>query len=133
MAIDLTTAQFKVICGKRDAEQLSNGSDSVLEDCLNRSKIKVKSYFLRADVAYSETEDITSSAVMYSAIYLLYQRADISSKATAWRKEAYEALESILGETVSEDYQERDKKAPCYCTVIEDDSYDDYSGGLVEW
>ena len=104
-----------------------------MTDCLDRAKIKVKSYFLRADVAYIETEDITSSAIMYYAIYLLYQRADISQKASAWRKEAYEALESILGETVTEDYQDRDKKAPCYAIVAEDESYDDYSGGLVEW
>ena len=121
MALDLTVAQFEKTCGYNDAKQLSRGDDTVITECITRSKIKVKSLFLRASVSFDETEDITSTAILYYAIFLLYQRADIATKASWWRKEAYEAMESILGETVSEDPTDREKKALLYVKVVDSD------------
>ena len=127
--IALTVANFKSICGKVDALQLSNRDDTIIEGCLDRSKIKIESYFIQSSKSYSETDDGTSAVIMYYAIYLLYQRANISKKAEKWRNEAFEILGSILGQIIAEDYQDRDKKAITYVAVAKQSDDEDWLTG----
>ncbi len=130
MAISLTIAEFKNTCGSVDATLLSNRNDEIIQSCLDRSEIKINSYFIQASKTYDNTDDATSAVVMYYAIYLLYQRADISQKAQKWRVEAFEILEGILGQVIQQEGNERDAKAITYVSVSETDASTDWLEGF---
>ncbi len=124
MAISLTVAEFKNICGAVDAALLSNRNDAIIQSCLDRAGIKINSYFIQSSKTFDITDDATSAVVMYYAIYLLYQRADIPQKAQKWRVEAFEILEGILGQIIQQEGNDRDKKAITFVSVSDSELAD---------